>query len=442
MKKILLIGNGAREHIIAEKLTTGKDAVELYCYGSAVNPGIKKISKEYEVGNLEDGKKICEFALKIKPDFAFIGPDNPIGAGIADELLKIEIKSVAPLKTVAQLESSKSFTRDLVEKYKIPGNPKFKVFFAEEENTQKEMQKFLEELGENYVVKADGLEGGKGVKVSGDHLNNHDEAIEFASNALKKHGRVVIEEKLVGVEFSLMSFVDGESLAHMPPVQDHKRVFDGDKGPNTGGMGSYSDANHLLPFLTEDDIQKAQKINELTAEAIFKETGIKFKGIMFGGFMATKKGVNLIEYNARFGDPEAMNVLVTLKTDFVEICEAIINGELKNINVEFENVATVCKYVVPEGYPDNPRKGEKVIVNYKGEDAKIYFASVNEVDGEIFMSGSRAIAFLATGKTIEEASLKTTRALTEVEGPVFYRKDIGSKNLLEERIEVMKKLRS
>lgn len=442
MKKVLLIGNGAREHVVAETLMRSRQQVEIYAYLGAKNPGIIKLAKEYTVGELGDLTAICEFAQKVKPDFAFIGPENPIGAGVVDTLLEYGIKSVAPLKTVARLESSKSFTRDLVEKYGIPGNPRFKVFLSEDLDTEKKMRSFLNQLGENYVVKADGLEGGKGVKVSGDHLNNHDEAIDFALKSLRKHDHVVLEEKLIGVEFSLMSFVDGETVLDMPAVQDHKRAFDGDKGPNTGGMGTYSDSNHSLPFLTENDLKQAHEISVMTTAALFRETGAKFKGIMFGGFMATASGIKLIEFNARFGDPEAMNVLSILRTDFVEICEAIINGNLNEITLEFENKATVCKYVVPEGYPDNPKKGEKIEIGMIPNDVKIYYAAVDKREDGLYMSGSRAIAFLGIADTLAAASAATTKALSSVKGPVFFRSDIGSDSLINERVDLMKRLRS
>ena len=235
-------------------------------------------------------------------------------------------------------------------------------------------EKFIKELGE-YVVKADGLTGGKGVKVSGEHLANIDEGFAYAMECLNADGRVVIEEKFIGVEFSLMSFVDGVHVVDMPAVQDHKRALEGDKGMNTGGMGTYSDADHSLPFLRPGDLEAAHAITVKVAEAIYKETGKYFKGIMYGGFMAVKNGVGLIEYNARFGDPEAMNVLPLLKTDFIDVCERIIAGNLES--VEFENKATVLKYIVPEGYPENPRKGEKIEIGEVPAGVKMYYGSVD-----------------------------------------------------------------
>jgi len=438
MKKILLVGSGAREHVIAETLKRSKEEVSIIAYGKAKNPGILKIASRYEIGPIDKFDDLKKLAAEEKPDFAIIGPDDPIGDGAADALLELDIHSVAPLQIVARLESSKSFTRDLVAKYEIPGNPKFKVFFEEEG-----MREFIEnELGGEYVVKADGLMAGKGVKVSGEHLLTVDEGVNYAKDCLHKTGRVVIEEKFVGQEFSLMCFCDGEHIAPMPAVQDHKRAFNDDKGPNTGGMGSYSDANHSLPFLKPEDIEAAIDIVKKTALALFEETGVLFKGIMYGGFIVTKNGVKLIEFNARFGDPEVMNVLPILKTDFVEICEAIIKGNLDKINVEFEQKATVCKYIVPEGYPDNPVKGAKIKINQVPEGVKMYYSSVDQKDDGIYMSSSRAVAFVGIADTITQAEKSAASALKSVSGPVAYRTDIGTDALIQKRVEMMKKIRN
>lgn len=241
-----------------------------------------------------------------------------------------------------------------------------------------------------------------------------------------------------------MSFVDGKHVVDMIPVQDHKRAFDGDRGANTGGMGSYSDANHLLPFLTKKDLEDAHEITARVAQALFEETGVLFKGIMYGGFIAVKDGVKLIEYNARFGDPEAMNVLPILKTDFVEICEAILRGTLDRVKVDFEALATVCKYIVPEGYPDKPRAGEKILVAGSGEakdKLRMYYASVDQREDGLFLSSSRAIAFVGIADTIEDAEALAEKACVAVKGPVFHRRDVGTKELITKRVEMLEHVR-
>lgn len=436
MKKILLIGNGAREHVIAETFKRSRHDVQIFTVGNFKNPGLFALSTDYLIADVCDLDSIREFALKIQPDFAFIGPEAPIACGVSDMLLEIEIHSASPLSTVGRLESSKSFTRDLLEKYGIQGNPLFRVFRSEDG-----MREFINELGDEYVVKADGLKGGKGVMVSGDHLASVDDGIAFANACIDEVGLVVIEEKFVGQEFSLMSFCDGTVTADMPCIQDHKRAYDGDTGPNTGGMGTYSDANHLLPFLTENDVLEASDITKKVARALFEDTGSMFKGVMYGGFIATKNGVGLIEYNARFGDPEVMNVLPLLKTDFVDICEAIINGDLADIRLEFEEKATVCKYVVPDGYPDNPIKGEKIDIGDVPEDVRVYYASVDAKEDGLYLGGSRAVAFVGIADTLTEAANKAQEAAGSVKGPVFFRKDIGTPELIQKRVDMMKELR-
>ncbi len=437
MKKILIIGNGAREHVIAETFLKSSHDVEIFVYGSAKNPGLLVLSTDYEVGKLNDLDTIRDFAKRIEPTFAFVGPENPIADGVTDALAEIGVKSASPSRIAGEIESSKSFTRDLVAKYNIPGNPAFKVF-TDKEGLEEYMH---QELGGNYVVKADGLMGGKGVKVSGDHLETVADGVSYASECIDAAGKVVVEEKFVGQEFSLMSFVDGENVVSMPAVQDHKRAYDGDKGPNTGGMGTYSDANHSLPFLQPSDIEAAHEINVQVAKAFYEQTGTMYKGILYGGFIACKDKVGLIEYNVRFGDPEAMNVLPLLKTDFVDICEAIIAGTLDELIIEFENKATVCKYIVPEGYPGSPVKGEKIEVGEIAEGVKTYYASVDQREDGLYLGGSRAVAFVGISDTLDEAASLATSAMDSVTGPVFYRKDIGTKALLDKRVEMMKELR-
>jgi phosphoribosylamine---glycine ligase len=436
MKKILLIGNGAREHVIAETFKRSEREVAIFVFGGAKNPGLVPLTEEYMIGDVCDLAAIVEFATKVEADFAVVGPEAPVAAGVVDALLEAGIESVSPLKTVGRLESSKGFTRDLLKKYGIEGNPEFKFFESEEG-----LSEFFDHLGGDYVVKADGLKGGKGVKVSGDHLNGKEEGMAYALECLSSDGNVIVEEKFVGQEFSLMSFCDGVATVEMPCVQDHKRAYDGDKGPNTGGMGSYSDANLSLPFLKISDIEEAAEITRKVAAALYEETGSYFKGVMYGGFIVTSKGVRLIEYNARFGDPEAMNVLPLLKTDFVDLCEAIIDGTLDQLTVEFENKATVCKYVVPDGYPSSPAKNKVVSVGEVPEGVKTYYASVDQRDDGLYLSGSRAIAFVGVGTTIEEAEKLAASAVGSVEGPVFYRNDIGTAELIDQRVQMMKNLR-
>ena len=351
-------------------------------------------------------------------------------------LWDLGIPTIGPKKNLAQIEVSKSFTRNFQKTYQIPGAPIYKYF-----KSMEGVSEFLKKLGENYVVKYDGLAGGKGVKVSGDHLKNHHDAIEYCDNLIQKGSTFLIEEKFIGEEFSLMSFCDGTNIKHMPAVQDHKRAYDGDLGPNTGGMGSYSDQNHSLPFLKDSDIKEAQNINRETLKALKEHFKEDYKGILYGGFMATANGIKLIEYNARFGDPEAMNVLSILKTDLVEICEHIINGSLDKIDIQFENKATVCKYAVPEGYPDNPIKNESIDVSKVKNSDLLYYASVDIKDGVLVESGSRTIATVGISNSIFSAEKIAEESISCVEGPLFHRTDIGTSLLIEKRKNNMDSLR-
>lgn len=433
--KILLVGNGAREHIMAEKLTQSPKCEELIVFASALNPGIEALSRIYHVGDINDIKAVREFAEKNKPDFAVIGPENPIAAGVVDELKLANIPAASPTRELGQLETSKAFTRALLDKHHIPGNPYFRTFESDEG-----MLDYAKSLGE-FVVKADGLHGGKGVLVQGDHFDSAEEGIEVAKKFIESDGYVIIEEKFIGQEFSLMSFVDGESVVDMPPIQDHKRAFVGDTGPNTGGMGSFNYPENL-PFLTKQDLKDAHEITVQVAAALKEELGAPYKGIMYGGFIAVKNGVKLIEYNVRLGDPEAMNALSLLETDFVDVCQAIIDGTLDQLDIWFSNKATVCKYVVPEGYPTNARKGDKIEIGELPEGVKHYLASVDQRENGLYMLGSRAIAFVGIADTIEEAEKLAQKGVEAVSGPVFYREDIGTPELIQTRIDMMKSLRS
>jgi len=435
--KILLVGSEARAHCIAETLKASSTPIELVCFGSSRNPGIMKLAGVYEVGKLDDVVQIAEFAKVQEVDFAIISPELPLSAGVVDELQKAGIKSVGPTKDMAQLETSKSFTRGLLDEYGIDANPRnmyFESFTGVEE--------FISSLGTDFVIKLDGLEGGKGVLVQGDHFETHREGIQKIKEFLEKGKFLVIEEKLIGQEFSLISLSDGEHLFHFPAAQDHKRAFVGDRGPNTGGMGSYSYPDGSLPFLTDQDIEAAQKINEQTAEALKKKFGKDYKGVLYGGFIAMKDGVRLIEYNARFGDPEVMNILPVLKNDFVEVCKAVIDGALDKIKPDFEKVATVCKYIVPKGYPDNPVKGSLVDISVVDMDmVRVFYASVEEKGSELLMGGSRAIAFVGISESIEAAEAKVEKEIKKIKGQVFHRDDIGTEALIDARVKMMKEMR-
>ena len=433
---ILVIGSGAREHAIVRALDRSPQKKELYCLASNMNPGIAELCDELTMGNINDPVFVVSYAQKISATLAIIGPESPLAEGVSDALWGAGVKVVGPKKDLAQLETSKAFTRNLLKEYCIPGGPKYKTF-----SSMDGVSEFLDELGENYVVKYDGLAGGKGVMVAGDHLLSHYEALTYCQELVDKNGVFVIEEKFIGEEFSLMSFCDGENLKHMPAVQDYKRAYEGDRGPNTGGMGTYSDADHSLPFLLDDNIAQAHEINIQTAKAVKDKFFEGYKGILYGGFMATANGVKLIEYNARFGDPEAMNVLLLLDSDFVDICHSIADGTLNNVDVKFLNKATVCKYAVPIGYPDNSVKGEPIDVSAISNPDQLFYASVDIQNRQLIETGSRTIAVVGIADTISEAEAVAEREVSSVRGPLYHRKDIGTDNVVQSCIDNMNSLR-
>ena len=440
--RILLVTSSARGHAIVDAISRSKYEPEIIAVSPSRNPGIRKLALEQHVTDIMNFDSVLEIAKKSDPDFAFIGPDDPIGMGLADALENVGIMSIAPKKMLARIESSKGFTRDLMTKYEIDASPKYKNFT---EADKAAMQSFIEdELNGEYVVKYDALKGGKGVKVSGEHLDSIEEGVNYAVSCVKECGRVVIEEKLVGVEFSLISFACGTQVIHTPAVQDFKRAFEGDTGPNTGGMGTYSDTDHSLPFLTDNELKTAGNINQQIAEALIDECGEPYRGILYGGFIVTKSGVKVIEYNARFGDPEALNILPLLYSDFVDICRAMIAGELTQELVSFNHKATVCKYITPEGYPVNKdQKNEIVKFPDMPDNARIYFGDISEDDdGTLRLGGSRTAGIVGLGNTIAEAEKVAQELCEKVEGPVRFRSDIGTDEVVNQRITTLEHLRA
>ena len=433
MVGILLIGSGAREVAIARKIKESSYSTLLYCVASTTNPQIKNLSEQYFEQSPSEISSVLRSIKGLAINLAIIGPENPLEVGLVDALEEVGIPCVGPKKDVAKIETSKSFARDILDRCSPETNPERKEFFSIDG-----VEDFLQHLNGEYVIKYDGLMGGKGVKISGEHLLSIEESLAYASSIVSGGGSFLIEEKFLGEEFSLMSFCDGITCAHMPLVQDHKRAFDGDVGPNTGGMGTYSFANHSLPFLSEKDVLEAQQVNERVMLELYKQTGQRFRGVLYGGFMLTKSGVKVIEYNARFGDPEAMNVLSILETDFLDICSAIVSGSIADLKISFKNEATVCKYAVPNGYPNNPNKNFDVVCN--PSDSNLYLAAVQKKAGGIIATGSRAAAYVGTNKEIAVAEKVAERGICGVEGDLFHRKDIGTKKLIDFRIRNMRTL--
>jgi phosphoribosylamine--glycine ligase len=437
MTNVLIIGHGAREHVIAETLVN--NGANLYAYMSFRNAGLDDLSQgKVKIDSEINFKKIIEFGKQNSVNFAVIGPEAPLVVGIVDALEKSGIPCVGPKIEAAQIEGSKIFMRNLLEKYNISSNIENRRF-----DSLVGLENYLDQVGdENIVVKPDGLTGGKGVKVYGDHLFSRSDILTYCRDLISKNSSFLIEEKCEGEEFTLQTFCDGKNIIGTPLVQDHKRAFVDDKGPNTGGMGSYSMEDHLMPFISKSDVETSLNDMKQVISAIKKETGVEYKGFLYGQFMKTKKGIKLIEYNARLGDPEAMNILPLLKTNFIDICYGIIEGNLSE-SIDFKNQATVCKYLAPMGYPTSPVKDEPIHIEKKKiekQGAKYYYASVYRKNGDIFSTTSRAMGILGISDTLERAERIAEEGVNCISGKLFHRKDIGTTKLLQKRIDHMKSI--
>lgn len=434
---VLVIGSGAREHAIVATLNRASVSPNVFCCGSSRNPGILSQTQGYWTGDITDTLAIGRLAKDWAIDLAIIGPEAPLESGVADTLWQLSIPAIGPSASLARIETSKIFARALMEKYAIQGLPTYRSF-----DSLIGVDSFLQSLGEkNYVVKANGLMGGKGVKVACEHLFSFAEAMDFCQAILHREQTFIIEEKLIGQEFSLMGFCDGKRVIPMPVVQDHKRAFVGDRGPNTGGMGSYSDANHRLPFLLADEINAAQQINEAVLTALTAECNEPYIGILYGSFIATARGVFVIEFNARFGDPEALNVLPILESDFLEVCTSMVNGNLSQEKVRFAPLATVCKYAVPEGYPNDPIKGAVIDVTAVNDPSRLFLAAVDAQGDELVATGSRTAAYVGIADSLTMAEALAEKEISTLVGPLYHREDIGTAELIEKRRAFMHQLR-
>ena len=426
--KVLLLGGGAREHAIGEALVKG--GAELFVIAGNDNPGLRSL------GNLEkhseqDSDFVISWAKKHGIDLAVIGLEDPLKVGLPDALGDAGIPTVGPSADAARLETSKLFARDLMRRHQIDGLIEYRYFTAADE-----LEAFLLAAGDKpYAVKPVGLTAGRGVRVMGVQLDSVDEAIEYGKavieNRIGDEPGVILEEAHVGEEFTLQAFVDSNTIVPMPFVRDYKRAYEGDEGPNTGSMGSYSQADGRLSFVGPEESAKALNILHAVVQAL-RTDGIVYRGILYGQFMMTPDGLRVIEFNARFGDPEAMNVLPLLDTNFVDLCQAIVSDELSSVDVRFQSKATVCKYVTPPGYPDAPRVVPIDLDQdqIEAEGVKLYYAKVNERDGKLFSTPSRFAGFVGIAETIDSAEKAVERALTHVSGEYHVRHDIGTPALL------------
>lgn len=421
----LLVGGGGREHAIARALAPD---CTLYACASNRNPGIIDRADGFASIDETDSDAIVDFAERVGATLAVVGPESALKAGVADALDAAGIYTFGPQAAEARIETDKAFQRRFMDENDIPGCPVFETF----EDTEAACD-YIDDSEIDLAVKPAGLTGGKGVKVIGDQVTKA-EAKAYLRE--EQYDRVVLEERFVGEEFTVQAFVADGDLRTTPAVQDHKRAYEGDEGPNTGGMGSYSDTGFSLPFMTEADYDAAVDIMEATVAAL-----PAYKGVLYGQFMFTSDGPKVIEFNARFGDPEAMNTLPVLETPFVDLLTAARDGD-DLPSLTFSEKATVCKYAVPAGYPTDPDSGAKITVDEKSVgDGLLFYASVDERNDGLYTTTSRSFAVVGLGDTIAAAEAVGQKALSAVGDGLRIRHDIGTAELVDSRIDHMAELR-
>lgn len=409
--KVLVVGSGGREHAIVHALSKSSKVTEIYA--APGNAGIAKLAMCVNIKDTEVEKQV-EFAKAEGIDLVVVGPEAALAAGTVDAMNKEGIKAFGPTKAAAQIESSKKFAKDLMLKYNIP-TAGYKVFANYDDAIN-----YVKASSIPTVLKYDGLAAGKGVVVA----MSYEEADEALKDMLLDdkfgHGKVVIEDYLEGPEFSFMCFVDNENVYPLEMAQDHKRAYDNDLGPNTGGMGAYSP----LPFITTEDYEYA--LNEImipTAKAMVAE-GVPFKGVLYGGLMKTKNGIKVIEFNARFGDPETEVVLPRLTSDIFDAFNAIVDGNTPVL--EWEECYTIGVVLASKGYPGDYKKGF-VIENADSDDIYHMGTKIDD-NGNLVTNGGRVLFAVAKGKTLEEANKKANALVDEIKCEnLFHRTDIGAK---------------
>lgn len=419
--KILVVGSGGREHTLTWKIKQNPLVDEIYC--APGNAGISKFANCVDI-SVEDIKGLADFALNKKIDLTVVGPEAPLTLGIVDEFENRGLKIFGPSKKAAQLEGSKIFSKELMKKYGIP-TAKYRVF-----DNPKEAKDFINEIGTPVVIKADGLAAGKGVIIA----QTEEEAEAGVRRIMQDRefgsagDRIVVEECLGGREVSILAFTDGETVIPMVSSQDHKRVYDNDKGPNTGGMGAFAPS----PFYTPELAQVIERdVLQKTVEAMKKE-GCLYKGVLYAGLMLTSEGAKVLEYNCRFGDPETQVVLPLLETDLIHIMEAVIEDRLDEIEIKWQDKKAVCVVMASGGYPMGYDKGFEIKgleVAEKLDGIYIFHAGTAMKNGRTVTSGGRVLGVTALGDELKSAAEK---AYTGVEKICFegahYRKDIGSRN--------------
>ena len=413
--RILVVGGGGREHAICWKLNNESNVEKIYC--APGNAGISNVAECIDIGD-SDIENLLKFAKENQIDLTIVGPEIPLVAGIVDAFEKEGLKIFGPNKECAQLEGSKSFSKDFMIRHNLP-TAKYKEYTDLDEAISE-----IDSFGYPVVIKADGLAAGKGVVIP----ENREDAITTLKEMMsdKKFGKagdkIVVEEFLNGIETSILAFVDNDTIVPMVSSKDHKKVFEGEAGLNTGGMGTFSPSEIYTDELAKE-VQ--EKILDKTLEG-FKKDNLNYKGILFVGLMITEDGPKILEYNVRFGDPETQSVLFRLDTDLNKIISAILDNNLKNIEINYSKEEAICVMLTSGGYPENYEKG-KVISGLENLDSDIVvFHSGTKFDnGNIVTNGGRVIGITAKGKTVKEAGEKVYENIKKINfEKMHYRKDI------------------
>jgi len=424
LMKVLVVGGGGREHALVWKLKQSPRVKEIYC--APGNAGIARDAVCAGIG-AEDVPALLAFARSNAVDLTLVGPEAPLAAGIVDRFREAGLKIFGPSRAAAEIEGSKVVAKDIMARYGIP-TAEYAVF-----TDHAEACAYIRKMGAPCVVKADGLAAGKGVIVAGDVETALDAARKIMVDRVfgEAGTRLIVEECLVGEEVSILAFTDGVNVVPMVSSQDHKRVYDEDRGPNTGGMGAYAPAPVYSPEVHEFTMEKILKpvIRALDAE------GRTYRGVIYAGLMVTEKGPKVLEFNARFGDPEAQPVLTLLETDLVEIIDAVLKGRLNEIDIKWRNQASVCVVLASGGYPGRYEKG-KVIYGLEDlpDDVVVFHAGTAEKDGKTITAGGRVLGVTAVGRDIRSAIKTAYDAVAKInfEG-MHYRRDVGRRAL--ERLE-------
>ena len=418
--KVLVIGSGGREHALVWKIARSPMVSEIFC--APGNAGIEEQAKLVNI-KADNINGLLEFAREKEIDLTVVGPEVPLTLGIVDLFEEGGYKIFGPSKKAAELEASKAFTKDILKRYNIP-TANYELF-----TSSQDARKYVKKQTFPVVIKADGLAAGKGVIIC-DSLENSYKAIDdiLEKKVFGNAGRkVIIEEFLDGEELSVLAFSDGTNILPLVPAQDHKAIYDGDRGPNTGGMGAYSPVSIVTDALAEEILENILKP---TVKAMAQE-GRTYKGILYAGLMITREGIKILEFNVRFGDPETQPILMRMESDIVPFFLASIQGTLNAQKIKWRKAASVCVVMASEGYPGNYPKGEQIMgVDDLRNDSNVvvFHAGTKKVDNKLVTNGGRVLGVTALGTTISEAIKNSYRAVSQISWEnLYYRRDIGKK---------------